>query len=215
MNRHDPIDPWAPEVLTRDTYERVRPRYLEYIFELKRKRRVWASDHVSLVFENRTTVIYNVHEAVRADGQWTNDAINREIKEAVPMIPSGNDVRATFMVHGGTPRASTELCERLAFAPSNVLRLVIGKHTTGAMQVVPPPSPWCPVQYLRFPLGAAAADELVDPNLFVAIEYTGVHEIVTTELGPQTRWELAQDLATPGRKRLTTEPLHPATAQDY
>ena len=48
-------------------YEKVREKSRQRVIELKRRRRISVGDQVSLVFENRDTVIFQIQEMMRAE----------------------------------------------------------------------------------------------------------------------------------------------------
>ncbi len=69
-------------------YEKVREQSRQRIIELKRQRRVSVGDKVSLVFENRDTVIFQIQEMMRAEKISDLDKIREEIKVYNELIPA-------------------------------------------------------------------------------------------------------------------------------
>jgi hypothetical protein len=86
------------EILTRETYERRRPELRRRIMTEKAKRRVPVGDHCSVHFENHDTMLYQVHEMLRAEGTWDNpEAVAAEIGAYNPIVPSPGELSATLM----------------------------------------------------------------------------------------------------------------------
>ena len=55
------------DVLSPDEYERQRESYRRRIIELKRRRRISLGDKITLVFENRETLRFQVQEMIRVE----------------------------------------------------------------------------------------------------------------------------------------------------
>jgi hypothetical protein len=183
----------AAEILPRDLYELMRPHYLREMLARKRQRRIALGDDVSLLFENRATVVYEVHELVRAGGVWTAAAIEREVEDCRCLLPSRGLLTATVMVHGGERRRTVELCERLASAPGELLALQLGDRRVAA-EPLGTADPGGPVHYLGFPVGDEAWSVLADPfaTSLAVLRGPGVSAIAPLE--ESLRVELAADL---------------------
>ena len=79
-------------------YERSRSEYRQRIIELKRRRRVTVGDRVSLVFENRETVLSQVQEMVRAERIVEPAKIQFEIDTYNALIPEPGGLSATLFI---------------------------------------------------------------------------------------------------------------------
>lgn len=79
-------------------YERSRQGFRREIIELKKKRRVAVGDRVSLVFENRETVIFQIQEMLRAERIEDLDRIREEIEVYNGLIPGPGELRATLFL---------------------------------------------------------------------------------------------------------------------
>ena len=76
--------------------EKVREKFRQRVIELKKKRRVPVGDKVSLVFENRETVIFQIQEMMRAERITDLDKIREEIEVYNGLIPEPGELSATF-----------------------------------------------------------------------------------------------------------------------
>jgi hypothetical protein len=87
-----------------DEYERQRPDLRRRIMTLKAKRRVPLGDHATLHFETRDTMLYQVHEMLRAEDSWQRPgAVEAELEAYNPLIPSDGALSATLMIEYETP----------------------------------------------------------------------------------------------------------------
>ena len=55
------------EVLALDEYERVRPHFRSRVIEEKKRRRAKLGPHMSVIFENRDTVLLQIQEMLRTE----------------------------------------------------------------------------------------------------------------------------------------------------
>ena len=105
-------------------YERVREQARQSIIELKRRRRLAVGDKVTLLFENRDTVIFQIQEMVRAEKigdldkireevevyNNNNDLVFGEVQGGADVIASNvgdNDEATIFVYEAGLVRAGT------------------------------------------------------------------------------------------------------------
>lgn len=79
-------------------YEKIRGDFRQKIIELKKKRRVAVGDKVSLVFEIRDTVIFQIQEMMRAERITDLDKIREEIEVYNGLIPEPGELSATLFL---------------------------------------------------------------------------------------------------------------------
>jgi len=79
-------------------YEKIRAEFRQHIIELKKKRRIAIGAKVSLVFENRDTVIFQIQEMMRAEKITDLDKIREEIEVYNGLIPGPRDLSATLFL---------------------------------------------------------------------------------------------------------------------
>ncbi|MEJ2275041.1 MAG: DUF3501 family protein [Woeseiaceae bacterium] len=90
--------------LTRDDlysleqYAEARPAFREKVLEHKKNRRLDLGTNAALYFEDRLTMQYQVQEMLRIEKIFEADGINEELEAYNPLIPDGNNWKATFMV---------------------------------------------------------------------------------------------------------------------
>lgn len=81
-----------------DEYEKVRPILRRQIIELKQIRRVALGDNISIVFENRDTMLWQTQEMLRAERITEPAAVQEEIDTYNDLIPAANELRATLFI---------------------------------------------------------------------------------------------------------------------
>jgi hypothetical protein len=94
-------------------YERVRDASRREIIELKKARRVLLGDCVSLVFENRRTVVHQIQEMMRAEHIYDDAQILHEIETYNRLIPGADELSATLFIEVDDPQAIKPTLDRL------------------------------------------------------------------------------------------------------
>jgi hypothetical protein len=89
------------DIMGISAYEKVRERFRQRVIELKKRRRVPVGEKVSLVFENRDTVIFQIQEMTRAERITDLDKIREEIEVYNGMIPQPGELSATLFLEIG------------------------------------------------------------------------------------------------------------------
>ena len=86
------------DIMGLPAYEKARERLRQRVIELKKKRRVPVGDKISLVFENRETVIFQIHEMMRVERITDLDKIREEIEVYNGLIPEPGELSATLFL---------------------------------------------------------------------------------------------------------------------
>ena len=79
-------------------YERVRDHFRREIIEHKKNRRLQVGDRVSLLFENRKTILFQIQEMLRTERITDLDKIRKEVETYNTLIPEANELSATLML---------------------------------------------------------------------------------------------------------------------
>src|SRR5579872_4183052 len=79
-------------------YERERPEFLRQVIALKAHRRVALGPLLTVVFENATTVRFQIQEMARAERMTTDEQIQTELDIYNPLIPGTNELSMTLFV---------------------------------------------------------------------------------------------------------------------
>jgi hypothetical protein len=177
-------------------YAGIRDDFRRRIIELKQHRRVPVGDRVTLVFENRHTLIFQIEEILRAEAITSPDGIQAEIDTYQPLMPTEDSLSATLFLEvppDADPRAELD---RLVGLDEHVV-LHIGTQAVRA-EFEPGRSTderISAVQYTRYRLTPEARVALATPgtSLVVEIDHPEYHH--KAELPEAVRASLAADLA--------------------
>jgi hypothetical protein len=86
-----------------EQYARVRPEFRTKVIAHKKNRLVQLGEHATLHFEDRLTMQYQVQEMLRLERMFEPELIQEELDVYNPLIPDGNNWKATFMVEYSDP----------------------------------------------------------------------------------------------------------------
>jgi Protein of unknown function (DUF3501) len=79
-------------------YERGRDEFRQQIIELKKIRRISIGPVVTLVFENRDTMLFQIQEMARAERILSDEGIQIELDTYNPLIPDPGQLSATLFI---------------------------------------------------------------------------------------------------------------------
>ncbi len=86
------------DLLTIDEYERQRDTYRARIIALKQRRRVSLGALVTLVFENRETLRFQIQEMIRAERILQAEKVQDELDVYNELLPTENELSATLLI---------------------------------------------------------------------------------------------------------------------
>ncbi|MBT8144132.1 MAG: DUF3501 family protein [Gammaproteobacteria bacterium] len=88
----------AADLYSLEEYSRRRAQMRADVIEHKRRRRLALGEAVNLYFEDRLTMQYQVQEMLRAERIFEAEGIRDELDAYNPLIPDGNNWKATMMI---------------------------------------------------------------------------------------------------------------------
>jgi hypothetical protein len=86
------------DIADQRAYERERDAFRAHIIDLKKIRRIGIGPFVTIVFENRDTIRFQIQEMARAEKILTDDAIQTELDIYNPLIPERGSLAATLFI---------------------------------------------------------------------------------------------------------------------
>jgi hypothetical protein len=86
------------DLLPLERYHKERPRLRAEVLEHKRHRQAPLGQHLTLYFEDRLTMRYQIQEMLRAERIFESEAIAEELAAYNPLIPDGTNLKATMML---------------------------------------------------------------------------------------------------------------------
>lgn len=180
-------------------YELIRDDWRKAVIAVKEKRRVLLGDIMSLLFENRLTVLNQVQEMCRVERLVKAEAIQREIDVYNDLVPAPGELSATLLV---------EITEETHIQPrlDGLVGLSSGRHVwlelngrkifARFLEGQGREDRIAAVQYLRFPIGEGPLDRQALASgpapVILRIDHPGYR--ASAVLSPVMRAEIAEDL---------------------
>jgi hypothetical protein len=88
---------------TLEAYARERPAFRTRVLAHKQTRTVHLGAHLTLLFEDRLTVQYQVQEMLRIERTFEAAGIQDELEAYNPLIPDGTNLKATMLIEYADP----------------------------------------------------------------------------------------------------------------
>lgn len=95
-------------------YEREREAFRSVVIEKRRTRRIALGTLMSLSFENRDTMRYQIQEMIRVEKTMTDEGVLEELNAYNPMIPEPGQLCATLFVELTSEEQVREWLPKLA-----------------------------------------------------------------------------------------------------
>ncbi len=84
-----------------EQYAEKRPEFRAQVMAHKKNRRVPIGNHATLYFEDSLTMQYQIQEMLRIERIFEPAGIEEELAAYNPLIPDGDNWKATFMIEYG------------------------------------------------------------------------------------------------------------------
>ena len=183
------------DIVGLEAYEKVRNQMRDRIIQLKLRRRVAVGDKVSLVFENRDTVIFQIQEMLRAERITDLDKIRDEIAVYNELVPEQGELSATlFLEIEDQVHLREQLLKFLGI--DEVVYFCVGPHTIHGRfeQGHSREDKISAVQYVKFPFTDEAREALRRGEA-AEIRIDHPQYKASAAISAETRASLLQDLA--------------------
>lgn len=184
-------------------YERVRDEFRSRVIDLKRRRRLAVGVFVTLVFENRETIRFQVQEMARAEKILTDEGIENELAAYNPLIPDPGELSATLFIELTSKEQLMEWLPKLVGIERSVVLRLGGAGGDPAVEVrceveadhekqLTRNDVTASVHYIRFRLTPEQVARFETGPVVLAIDHPNYRE--ESELSDTTRAELLGDL---------------------
>jgi len=185
----------SSELLDLTGYEQARRQILAQIIEHKRPRRVSVGPELCFVFEDRETVLFQIHEMLRTERIVDAARIAEEVNVYNELVPGEHELSATLLIEIRDAERIRPMLDKLVGIDEHV-RLDVGGTSVRARF---DPKQFeddriSAVHYIRFPLGRELAARFRDPSVPVELAIAHPNYVHATPLAGATRASLARDL---------------------
>jgi hypothetical protein len=182
-------------------YEREREAFRTQVIELKKARRVGIGPIITVMFENRDTMRFQIQEMARVEKILTDEAIQHEVDTYNALIPEPGQLSATLFLELTSKMALVEWLPKLVGIERSV-ELVIGSGDDALVVACIPeeghddqltrPDVTASVHYIRFELSADVVERFASEPVALAVNHD--HYVESTSLSEATKASLLEDL---------------------
>jgi hypothetical protein len=116
-----------------EDYAAIRADFRRRVMAHKEHRRVAIGEHVTLSFEDRLTMHYQVQEMLRAERIFEAADIQAELDAYNPLIPDGSNWKATMLIEYPDEQERRRALETLAGVESTVWVEIAGHPRVSAI----------------------------------------------------------------------------------
>ncbi|MDH5229849.1 MAG: DUF3501 family protein [Gammaproteobacteria bacterium] len=86
------------ELMSLEQYSEKRNSFRAEVMAHKKNRHLSLGENLTLYFEDRLTIQYQIQEMLRIEKIFEADGIQEELDAYNPLIPEGKNLKATFMI---------------------------------------------------------------------------------------------------------------------
>ena len=179
-------------------YERGRDEFRAKVMEIKRRRRLSFGTIITLMFENRDTMLLQIQEMARVEKLATDDEIQVELDTYNPMIPEPGQLTATVFLELTSDDQMREWLPKLVgiersfvvvFPNGDRVRSITEEAHAGQLTRE---ETTAAVHYIRFEFTSEQVESFASGSVRVDIDHPDYLEAV--ELSESTHAELLADL---------------------
>ena len=187
----------ASDITNLHEYELERGDFRRRVIELKRRRRIGLGPLMTLVFENRETVRFQIQEMLRVERIVRPEKVQHEVDTYNELIPGPGEVAATLFIEITEEARVQEVLDGfIGLDEAGHLALVVGQTRHPAL-FAPGQSREdriSAVHYIRFALGEPGRDAMAS-GAETALEVGHGEYRARQVLSRETVEELIRDLA--------------------
>ena len=181
-----------------EVYHQKRAQMRRQVMAHKARRKVFVGPHAGVYFEDRLTIQYQIQEMLRVERIFEADAIDEELETYNPLIPDGDNFKATFMIEYVDVEERRQALSKLIGIEDRVWLGVAGHDRVFAIADEDLPrddvEKTSAVHFLRFQMDAEIINALKSgAGLGVGIDHENYRQEVS-EVPPAIRESLIADL---------------------
>jgi hypothetical protein len=207
------------EIVPLDEYAGLRAEYRDAVIAHKRNRRMSVGDRVTLLFEDRETLRFQVQEMLWVERIAEPGRIQNELDVYNELMPGAGELSATLFIEiTDMPEIRPEL-DRLVGLDQHVA-LVLGSGNDA--EAVPArfddsqleEDRISAVHYLRFTLREAQVARLSDPGVRARLRVDHPNYSAESDLAPPLRESLLRGIGAEPEPLLERDPARPSDSRD-
>jgi hypothetical protein len=170
-------------LLSLENYSKSRITLRAQVIEHKKDRTVPLGNHVTFLFEDETTIRYQIQEMLHIEKIFDEDGIQGELNAYLPLVPDGSNLKATMQIEYENEIERQAALARLIGIEDQVFLQVEGESPVYA--IADEDLELTPAMKARLRDGAALQIGCDHPN----------YPVPTVTIEPRVRAALVKDLA--------------------
>lgn len=116
----------AQDLYSLEQYSAHRPDYKRRAVEHRKRRQIKLGNNMTLHFEDRVTVQYQIQEMLLIERTFNTQGIQDELDAYNPLIPTGTNLKATLTIEYSDPQIRQQQLSRLRGVEDRVFVQVEG-----------------------------------------------------------------------------------------
>lgn len=182
-------------------YEREREEFRDRIIALKKVRRIGIGPVVTLLFENRDTIRFQIQEMARAERMMRDEQIQTELDTYNPLIPGAGALAATMFIELTSKEELEEWLPKLVGIERAVVlcigagedaSVVRGEVDEAHAEQLTRDTITASVHYINFHLTPDQVGRFAERPVVLAIDHANYQK--SADLSGDARAELLKDL---------------------
>ena len=185
------------DLLSHADYEARRTTWRREIIALKKRRRIEVGSLVTLVFENRQTLLFQIQEMVRAERIFEPSKIQDELDVYNALLPQMGELSATVMIEITTQERIKEILDSFQhFDRADTLALLVWDQTVFADFEAghSKEDKISAVHFVRFTIPPSFLDALKQDGAQAGVRITHEHYRAEAKASPALQEEWLKDL---------------------
>ena len=180
-----------------EEYSKIRDQFKKHAVNHRKQRQVTVGDHMTLHFEDRVTVKYQIQEMLLIERTFLSEGIQDELDAYNPLVPTGTNLKATLTIEYGDPTVRAEKLKELHRVEDRIFVQVFGHEPVFAVADEDMDrsndEKTAAVHFLRFELTEAMIKDFrkLDVDVFVGVDHPAYNEV--TKVNIITKEMLAKD----------------------
>jgi hypothetical protein len=187
------------DIVDREKYAGLRPSYRAAVIDYKRNRRLAVGENITLLFEDRETLRFQVQEMVWVEGIALPEKIQHEIDTYNELMPADRELSATLFIEITEAAKIRAALDRLIGVDEHV-SLIVGEERD-AIEIGARFDPKqmeedriSAVQYIKFAFDETAQRLFCDPKTLARVRVSHPNYQREVEIPPITRESLIRTL---------------------
>jgi hypothetical protein len=185
----------ASDIIPTEEYLKIREARRREIINLKNRRRISIGPRISLTFENRETVIYQIQEMTRVENITDPEKIQHEIDVYNELIPDANCLSATLFIEISDNSQIKEILDKMqGLDEEGIMFLTLGgnkilaEFESGHSKE----DRISAVHYVRFRFTSDQTNKFMEAQIEIHVEHPQYK--ASTALTSEQKKELSRDL---------------------